>query len=105
MFLGHTALAELVDGFAVSYDPSPSTDCNAICSRQAIMLSVIPNARCLGKNDSLIKVGMRDEDIICYGDLVDVEIFWQHIWTVKPGVEEDDETIGTKTIGGSAYLR
>lgn len=38
---------------------------------------------------------MGDKNVICDGDVIYVEIFWQHIWTVKPGVEKDDEIIGT----------
>jgi hypothetical protein len=46
---------------------------------------------------------MRDKDVICFDDILYVEVLWQHIWTIKPGVKEDDQAIGTQSISSRTY--
>jgi hypothetical protein len=46
---------------------------------------------------SLVEMGVGDEDVICFGYFVNVQIFRQDVWTLEPGVEKDSQPIGAET--------
>jgi hypothetical protein len=46
---------------------------------------------------------MGDEDVICFRDVLYVKIFWQYIWAIEPGVEEDDQAVGAQSICSRAF--
>lgn len=58
------------------------------------------NATGCESSNLLVKVGVGDEYVICFSDFINVEVLWQYIWTIEPSIEENDETIRTKTICG-----
>lgn len=86
--------AEDVDRLAVADDDSASLNGDFVGAWETVDGDQCPVVVEIENANSLIEMRVRDENVICFDDILDVKVFGQDARAFQPRVQEDGEAAG-----------
>lgn len=102
--VGDTSFSQKIDRFIVCYDDGASFDSDAICTRETLSSLLTSHSGLFLLNYSLVKMGMRDKDVVSLLYIINWNICFQYGGSIEPSIKKDCDTSCSQAVRRGTYM-